>query len=356
MTDAGTSEGATSPEIGILKSLWSRRADGRWAITDAKGIHFKPKAGFDSTYFAFESDVELLTTTPSRNLIEMSASFGLTDFLMKQSVVPVVAWNDNDAVIRCIGTASIISCSGYVLTAAHVIMDPYDSGYGASLVDGQMRWRDGFNFGVLIPVNPGFGDGERFFPFEEVSAWGHWIESPLVTQPDRFDYLTDIAICKIPEMPSGAAHQPLAMSLNPFVSGEMAYALGFAEMEDVPLVYNGASATMTRTPKDIYVSVGQVRQTFPQNHIDRNASTPGPCFDFEAKIPGKMSGAPIFGANGTVIRGVVSRSFSNERHAFGSMLGPAMHLALGGPDPGRSVYSLMMAGTEGMARIHGAGL
>jgi hypothetical protein len=43
-----------------------------------------------------------------------------------------------------------------------------------------------------------------------------------------------------------------------------------------------------------------------------------------------MSGAPIFGAQGAVIRGIVSRSFSNECHAFGAMLGPAMHLELGG--------------------------
>jgi hypothetical protein len=344
------------PKTGILKSLWSRRPDGRWGVTDLKGVYFKPKPGYDDNYFAFESEVTLMTTTPSRNFHEMSASFGTTDFLMKQSVVPVVAWNVGDAAIRCIGTASIISCSGYVLTAAHVIMDPYESGYGASLVQGQMKWNDGFNFGVLIPINPAFGHGERFFPFEGVTAWGKWVESPLFTEKNKFEYLTDIAICKIPGMPDGAAHQPLNMSLNPFVPGEEAYALGYAEMEDVPWSSNGQGAVLTKTPKEIYVSTGKVLRTFPQNHIDKSASTPGPCFDFEARIPGKMSGAPIFGAQGAVIRGVVSRSFSNEHHAFGAMLGPAMHLQLGGQPTGHTLHSLMMSGDEGMAKIQGAGL
>jgi len=347
---------AVEQPIGILKSLWARQPDGRWGVTDIKGIYLKPKPGFDTSYFAFESEMELMTTTPSRNFHEMSASFGTTDFLMKQSVVPVVAWNNGDPAIRCIGTDSIISCSGYVLTAAHVIMDPYESGYGASLVGGQLKWHDGFNFGVLIPINPAFGQGERFFPFVGVTAWGKWIESPLITEKDRFEYLTDVAICKIPGIPDGAAHQPLNMSLNPFVPGEAAYALGYAEMEDVPLVYGGPIVTLTKTPEEMYVSVGQVLRTFPQNHLEKNASTPGPCFDFEARIPGKMSGAPIFGAQGAVIRGVVSRGFSNERHAYGVMLGPAMHLQLGGHAPAQTLHSLMLSRAEGIARIQGVGL
>jgi hypothetical protein len=69
-----------------------------------------------------------------------------------------------------------------------------------------------------------------------------------------------------------------------------------------------------------------------------------------------MSGAPIFGAQGTVIRGIVSRSFSYECHAFGAMLGPAMHLELGGLPRGRTLHSLMMSGNEGMAKVKGAGL
>ena len=346
------------PPIGILKSLWSRRPDGRWATTDLKGIYLKPEPGFEADYFIANGGVELMTTRPSANLHEMFASFGPADFLMKQSVVPVVVWKEADPSVRCIGTATIISCSGYLLTAAHVIMDLYDNGYGAVKEGGHLRLVEKLNFGVFIPLNPASGTrGLRFFPIEKFSVWGAWKESPLFTEKDRFDYLTDVAICKITEMPDGAAHQPLNLSLNPFVPGESAYSLGYAEMEDVPLQYGNGTVWPKEAAMDLYVSVGEVMQVFSQNHFQKDLPTPGPCFDFKAKIPGKMSGAPIFGAQGAVIRGVVSRSFSKERHAFGAMLGPAMHLPLGHPsDQARTLRALLQAGSEGMAQIQGLGL
>jgi hypothetical protein len=298
-----------------------------------------------------------MASRPSANLHEMFASFGSTDFLMKQSVVPVVAWNDGDAFIRCIGTASVISCSGYLLTAAHVIMDLYDSGYGATKEGNQLRLKEELQCGVFVPINPAHRRGLRFFPIEKFWLWGTWKESPLIHEKDRFEYLTDIAICKIVGMPDGAAHQPLNLSLNPFVPGEAAYALGYAEMKDVSLDYSHATAEFEEPEMDLYASIGEVMQTFPQNHFLRDVSTPGPCFDFKAKIPGKMSGAPIFGANGAIIRGVVSRSFSNERHAFGAMLGPAMQLPLDEPSHrGRTLRTLMESGNEGIALILGDGL
>lgn len=70
-----------------------------------------------------------------------------------------------------------------------------------------------------------------------------------------------------------------------------------------------------------------------------------------------MSGAPVFDARGAVIRGVVSRSFSGEEHAYGSMLGPAMDLPMDEPDvQGRSLRSLLQEGNEGMGQVHGAEL
>jgi len=66
-----------------------------------------------------------------------------------------------------------------------------------------------------------------------------------------------------------------------------------------------------------------------------------------------MSGAPILGADGAVVRGVVSRSFSGERHAYGSMIGPAMHLPL---RDNISFEALMKMGSEGIAQVQGSGL
>src|ERR1700737_2728112 len=104
---------------------------------------------------------------------------------------------------------------------------------------------------------------------------------------------------------------------------------------------------------DLYVSVGEVMQMFPQNHFQKDVPTPGPCFDFKAKIPGKMSGGPIFGAEGSVVRGGVSRSFSGETHSYGAMLGPAMHLPLG---DNMTLKKLMDSGMEGIAQVQGPGL
>jgi hypothetical protein len=106
-----------STEIGVLKPLWSRLPDGRWGIHGLKGIPLKPKAGHDADFFAFDSKMEMLTTTPPTNQGDMFASFGPTDFLMKQSIVPVVAWVPGAPSMCCIGTGFIVSCTGYVVTA-----------------------------------------------------------------------------------------------------------------------------------------------------------------------------------------------------------------------------------------------
>jgi hypothetical protein len=69
-----------------------------------------------------------------------------------------------------------------------------------------------------------------------------------------------------------------------------------------------------------------------------------------------MSGAPIFGAQGAIVRGVVSRSFSNDRHASGAMLGPAMELPLSGPYVSKTLRRIIEEGTDGIALVRGSGL
>jgi len=103
----------------------------------------------------------------------------------------------------------------------------------------------------------------------------------------------------------------------------------------------------------LYVSVGEVMDVFPDNHQRKHVPTPGPCFDFRARVPGKMSGGPILGGDGAVVRGVISRSFSGERHAYGAMLGPIMRLPLSGD---MTLKQMMNSGNEGIAQIQGQGL
>ncbi len=346
---------APHKDIGILKSLWQRSPDGRWKMTALKGLMLQPIPGSDPAFFRFESQMELMTERPGRNIHDIFGSVGSTDFLLGQSILPVVAWIDGERAIRCIGTAYVISCTGYLITAAHVLLDPVERGYGNIARKGSLLQPGaGLNMGVFVQLNPMFGPrGYRFFGFERAHFWGNWEESPLFHVEDQFQYQTDVAICKIAEMPAGVAHQPLNMSLLPVGVGEIVHALGYALMDDIPIEYRNEVPAIPEFAHDIWVSTGEVMNVYPENLIRKDVPSPGPCFDFRAKIPGKMSGAPILGADGAVVRGVVSRSFSGENHAFGAMLAPAMHLALG---DNQTLKKLMEAGTEGIAKVQGPGL
>jgi hypothetical protein len=209
-------------------------------------------------------------------------------------------------------------------------------------------------FGVLIPVSPATGrTGNLFFPFQECRYWGHWEDNPLPFEEPAFKMFTDTAVCKITTLPDGSGHQPLTLSLNAFKKGERALAFGYAEMRDIPIEIRDGIPTVPDFDLDLYVSVGPVKDLFPENHVQKNVPTPGPCFDFLAKVPGKMSGGPILGAEGAVVRGVVSRSFSGAKHAYGAMIAPAMHLPLG---DNLTFRSLMDSGNEGIPKAQGAGL
>lgn len=343
-------------KISILKSLWRKNQDGIWGVHDLKSLSFKPRSGFDSDFFTFENQMELMPSCPSTgNLNELFTSFGGTDFLMKQSVIPVVAWVEGENYIRCIGTAFMISCTGYLITACHVLIDPQDRKYGKIVRDGNsIRFMDGLRMGVLIPINPASGfTYNLFFMFEQSWYWGEWKDSPLFHEDETFDILTDIAICKISLMPDGTGHQPLNLSLNRFAKNERAFAFGYAEMDDIPIEKKEGGLMAPDFEQELYISVGDVMDVFSENHNRKNVPTPGPCFDFKAKVPGKMSGGPILGAGGAVVRGVVSRSFSGEKHAYGAMLGPVMHLPL---SKDMSLKQMMTSGNEGIAKVQGQGL
>src|ERR1700685_2808704 len=116
-------------DIGILKSIWKKSAAGVWCIYDIKGIDLKPREGFKKDYFKIENEVNLLTQRPGHIMDNLFASFGTTEFLVRQSIVPVAAWNEGDEKIRCIGTGFFISASGLLMTAAHVLRDPVDEKY-----------------------------------------------------------------------------------------------------------------------------------------------------------------------------------------------------------------------------------
>lgn len=63
---------------------------------------------------------------------------------------------------------------------------------------------------------------------------------------------------------------------------------------------------------ELTVSVGAVTTIYPDNITEKQNPTHGANFEFNAKIPGKMSDSPIFIGGGILTKGVVSRSWQDE--------------------------------------------
>lgn len=349
-------------EIGILKSIWKKNEAGAWASYDLKGIDLKPQEGFSRDYFKIKNEVSLMTQRPGPIMSNFFATFGTTEFLVRQSIVPIVAWNDGDEEIRCIGTGFFISASGLLMTAAHVIRDPVDENYtSVTHVDkNSHKLGENLRFGVLLPANPAMRNAPfeihpvireaKWFmcPFEWSYHWGKDVESPLLHKKTEFIPDLDVAVCKVGEHPVIGPYQPLNIGLYNLKLGDRAVAIGYPKMRNIRL--GGGDDYQP----ELVVSVGSVTTIHPDNITEKKSSTPGPNFEFDARIPGKMSGSPILVGGGVITKGVVSRSLgSNENHASGCLIAPMMTLPLVG---GKSLIDLMNGGNEGIAKIHGSGL
>lgn len=78
----------------------------------------------------------------------------------------------------------------------------------------------------------------------------------------------------------------LGLSLNGFKRGEQAIAIGYAEMNHIPIEIRDGVPVVPEFQQDLYVSVGSVSEVYPENHLRKEVPTPGPCFAFQAKVPG----------------------------------------------------------------------
>jgi hypothetical protein len=209
---------------------------GIWAGHDLKSIDLKPRTGFSKDYFKIENEVTLMTQAPGPIMNNFFATFGTTEFLVRQSIVPIVAWNDGDEEIRCIGTGFFISASGLLMTAAHVIRDPVDENYASVTQVGKdaHRLSEGLRFGILLPANPAMKNAPfemhpvmreaKWFmcPFEWVYHWGKDVESPLLHRKPEFRSDLDIAICKVREQAVLGPYRPLNIGLYNLKLGDRA--------------------------------------------------------------------------------------------------------------------------------------
>lgn len=348
-------------EVGILKSIWRRNETGRWISHDLQGLNLKPREGFSKSYFKIDDRISLLTQRPGLIMNNLFASFGTTEFLVRQSIVPVVAWNEGDKEIRCIGTGFFISASGFLMTAAHVIRDPVDENYTTltRVERNAHKLSEDLRFGVLLPANPAMRNAPfnipqpmreaQWFmcPFEWARYWDRDVESPLIGRKPEFKLDLDMAVCKVAEHPMLGPYQPLNVGLHNLRGGDSAVAIGYAEMRNIEF------GKKDDYQPELVVSVGAVTTIHPDNITEKKNTTPGPNFEFDAKIPGKMSGSPILVGGGILTKGLVSRSWHGENHASGCLIAPMMRLPL---KDGNSLLELQRSGNEGIAQISGSGL
>jgi len=139
----------------------------------------------------------------------------------------------------------------------------------------------------------------------------------------------------------------LNIGLHNLKLDDKAVAIGYPEMRNIRLNGDDYQPELT-------VSVGSVTAIYHDNITEKQNSTDGPNFEFNAKIPGKMSGSPILVGGGIITKGVVSRSLGSEaNHATGCLISSMMELPL---MKGKRLLNLMDDGTEGIAKFVGSGL
>ena len=243
-------------------------------------------------FFAVRDDIIITQTPPIGGTIRS---------ILGESIVPVVAVANGEKRVRCIGTAFFISCSGLLITAAHVITDPIDRRYGnVREADDQIIQTQGLAFGVLLPNNPLFqAPGFAFYPFEWSMLMAQHRDMPFSFNGVDVKITYDIAICKVPARTNtNYPHQPLTLVQSGLIGvgmrvGSVAHALGYAGMSDFEIDVNAAGQIVLAPPKfNLHGSVGKIIEFFPDNLTKRDVSTPGPCFSFGAKIPGGIERWP----------------------------------------------------------------
>jgi hypothetical protein len=347
-------------DIGILKSVWKKNETAHWIVHDLQSLYLKPSSGFDDRYFKIKNEINLLTHSPGPIFENIFATFGTAEFLARQSIVPIVAWNDGDKKIRCIGTGFFISASGLLMTAAHVLRDPVDEEYTSLTQVGERAFKlgDSLRFGIMLPINPAMRNAPFPVPvpdelrgalsyicqFEWTAHWGKTVESPLFHEKDKHELDLDIAVCKVEHNRVGGSYQPLNIGRHNMKTGDRAVAIGYAEMKNISF------DSVAEFEPELYVSVGSVTKIYPDNLSERQVPTPGPCFAFNAKILGKMSGSPILVGTGILTKGIVSRSWQGQSDASGALIAPMMGLPL---KKEKSLLDLIEAGTEGIAQVSG---
>lgn len=102
------------PTLELLKLIFGKNKEGKWEIDAMTSVPLKPSGAREECFFSIQDDV----------VVAQPAFLGTTKYVLGQSIIPIVAHVQGERVLRCLGTGFFISCSGLLITAAHVITDP----------------------------------------------------------------------------------------------------------------------------------------------------------------------------------------------------------------------------------------
>lgn len=344
------------PTLELLKLIFGKNKEGKWAINAMKGISLKPRGAEDECFFRIQDDV----------VMAQPAFLGTTRFVLGQSIVPIVAHIQGERVLRCLGTGLFISCSGLLITAAHVITDPIERQYGGIKELDDFTWQAGeLHLGVMIPLNPVLqADGYVFRAIEWATFLSERSEHPLPIAGVNLKLTSDTAICKVSPIGDDIPHQPLAIVQSGLVGtgmavGKTATAIGYGEMRDVELDRESDSIISGKFFFDLHASTGVILERFPHNLTERHVPTPGACFSASLQLPAGMSGSPIFDNEGIYVHGIVSKGWVDEgglaKFGYGSMLAHSLRLPIK-PLGDKSLLELHKADEHGFPKLSGPGL
>ena len=335
----------------LLKLFFGQRHDGAWEIQGLKSIPLNPHGSEGSNFYRVKDDL-VLANPPFA---------GTVKWALGQSIVPVVAQVRSEAVLRCLGTGFFISCTGLLVTAAHVITDPIERRYGGVRELDDQSWHMGdLKLGVLIPRNPLLqGPGYIFRDVEWAGFLGERSDRPLPISGVNLKLTSDTAICKVSPIAYGVPHQPLSIIQSGLIGngmavGKTATAVGHAGMRDVELKQEKEGFVSGEFRFDLHVSTGAVLEHFPDNLVTRQVPTPGACFSASLKLPAGMSGSPIFDDERIYVHGVVSKGWEDENgptdFGFGSMLAHSLALPIK-PLSNRTLLELQKSNDHGMPKL-----
>jgi Trypsin-like peptidase domain len=349
-------EPSTNTTAELLRVTFGNRTDGQWSIASMGGIAIRPRQVTGTGFYEIADDV----------VAAKSSNFGTTIFHLSQSIVPIVAHVQGENVLRCIGTGFFVSCSGLLITAAHVISDPIERQYGGVTETTDLTWqaRD-LKFGVMIALNPlFFGKKYVFREIEWASFLARKSESPLPIAGTNLRITSDTAICKVAPQAPDVPFQPLTIVQSGLVGtgmsvGKTATAIGYGAMRDVIIQAAAENILEGDFPFEMHASTGEILERFPNNLTTREVPTPGACFSASLRLPGGMSGSPIFDHEGVYVHGVVSRGWMDEAGVsplgFGSMLAQSMHIPIR-PLANKTLLQLHGEDEHGFTKLRGPGM